>query len=748
MPRTTVPQAEVPVFYDPSGSRWDWIRFFVILLAILTVTAATWLGPRLVSPPQNTPYRTERPETSIKTLLTDDGMPAIGSGPLVRINRVRQLNGNTYLVDPFSGAVRRKATPYEIKLIGSHTSVMERFGKLNRRQLALTFDDGPSAKYTPQLLDLLARHSVPATFFVVGEHVLEHPNTLRRMVREGHMIGGHTLTHARFESDTLAKREEFIGTQRIIRDIADYDTRLSRLPYGGPELNPLGVAIGQQLGYQEVNFTLDTHDWEYGPDETIPLPKLDGSGHVIVMHDGGTDRLTTLHLVERLIKEARAKGYTFTTLAPLLDKRIAPTRAKSALDDRISRVGLWAWLVAAERLLIWNRWFMISGIILAALITILYIVLALHKHRYRSLQLLWPTAELEPDPVSVVIPTKNEGTVIGSTIEQLAYTAHPQFEVIVVDNGSTDDTLDVLHTYAERYPWLRILTSPPGKATALNRGIRAATYDIVVTIDADTLVTPTTLTMLARHFADPRVGGVAGNIKVGNLNNLLTRFQAVEYLNGICIYKTAEGVAVAPGALAAWRKRVLQEVGGVHADSFAEDFDLTLRVRRAGWHVIQDNEAVAYTEAPETLRGLWGQRVRWMHGTMQVMWKHRAMFCRPRYGWLGMYLMPNIVVSMFLPLVFMPLWFVTVVLGIWSQSWLGLAMFSLFAATINFLSTAAAIQMAKERKTHLWIVPIYWYIYGPLRMFVAYAATMRCLKGKAHRWFSPVRTNSVATAEA
>jgi len=154
------------------------------------------------------------------------------------------------------------------------------------------------------------------------------------------------------------------------------------------------------------------------------------------------------------------------------------------------------------------------------------------------------------------------------------------------------------------------------------------------------------LRALARRFADPALGAVAGNAKVGNRINLVTRWQALEYITSQNLdrraFSSLNCITVVPGAVGAWRRGPLERAGGFSSDTLAEDQDLTLRVRRLGYEVGYEEDAVAWTEAPDTLRGLRRQRFRWSFGTLQCMWKHRGALFRPRHGTLGFVAMPNV----------------------------------------------------------------------------------------------------------
>jgi cellulose synthase/poly-beta-1,6-N-acetylglucosamine synthase-like glycosyltransferase len=185
-----------------------------------------------------------------------------------------------------------------------------------------------------------------------------------------------------------------------------------------------------------------------------------------------------------------------------------------------------------------------------------------------------------------------------------------------------------------------------GKARALNRGLVEASGEIIVALDADTLFPPDTIPALVRWFADPKVGAVAGNAIVGNRRNIITRWQALEYVTAQNLERRAlaalGAVTVVPGAVGAWRRTALEELGGYPSDTLAEDQDLTMAVQRAGWRVEFDPEARAYTEAPENIAGLLKQRFRWSFGTLQCLWKHRAALFNPKRPVLGFIALPQI----------------------------------------------------------------------------------------------------------
>ncbi len=738
------------VFFDATGRRWRKIRACVGL-ALLAVTAViAVLIPDAVRPLWTVPL--QQASGYPAQLLSESDphtMPVIGdenSELLARIDLVRRQAGLTNLTDPFTGRVIRTATAAEAETIGTHPYVLEWYGHPASHQLMLTFDDGPGQQGTPEILDILSREHVPATFFLIGQNAVRYPALVNREVHEGHMVGSHTLSHASGDHFSGWDREELIGDDRIIRAAAGYATRLFRMPYGDPDNNALAVLEAQQLGYLVVNYDLDTNDWQYTPGQTVPLPKLDGNGHVVLLHDGGADRAATVRLLPRLIAEAKADGYTFTTVGSLVSAEYVPGHVVPSVADRLTFYLVWAVIVLPAELISWLFWL---GAGTLTVMSLIYIVLALvNRHRQNSRP--WVETSGASVLVSVALPVYNEEKVLAKTLAALARTDHPEFEVVAVDDGSADGTWGVLTAFASGWPRLRIFRQETnrGKAAALNYAIAQARGEIIVTLDGDTAFEKQTVGKLARHFADPQLGVVAGQIKVGNRRNILTAWQSLEYISGICVTRMAEGllgaITIAPGACAAWRKRVILEAGGYSSQTLAEDCDLTLSIQRLGYKVTQDNEAIAWTEAPMTVRALAKQRLRWTFGNLQAFRRHRGILLRPRYGMLGMVVLPYALLSILIPLIFMPLTFVAAALSIASGHWQNVALFAAFVVGIHFIVSIVAILMVRERPWHLLVVPAYRLIYEPLRFYVLYRSLMLAAKGKAMGWYRPARTNTIS----
>src|SRR6266487_1631397 len=206
--------------------------------------------------------------------------------------------------------------------------------------------------------------------------------------------------------------------------------------------------------------------------------------------------------------------------------------------------------------------------------------------------------------VTVLIPAHNEEKVIVETVHSVLFSDYPDLHLVVVDDGSADKTGELLEANFSREPRVRIIHQlNRGKAAALSVAMSQADTEIVVTIDADTEIEPDAISKLVRHFSDPKVGAVAGNVKVGNRSRWLTRWQALEYVTSQNMEKRAfdllNCITVVPGALGAWRKKAIEAAGGITADTVAEDADLTIAIRRLGWRVSYDEEAIAWTRSEE-----------------------------------------------------------------------------------------------------------------------------------------------------
>lgn len=241
--------------------------------------------------------------------------------------------------------------------------------------------------------------------------------------------------------------------------------------------------------------------------------------------------------------------------------------------------------------------------------------------------------------VTVLVPAYNEGPVIRESIMSLLALDYPDYEILVIDDGSTDNTYAIASQFEGDYgnARVRVVTKEnSGKADSLNVGIDLAENEYVLCMDGDSKLPPDTIRNGIVHFRDRWVGAVAGNVKVINRNGLLTKLQALEYIEGINLEKKAQGflriVNIVPGAIGIFRKEALRDVGGYDTDTFAEDCDVTVKLVISGWRVKYEPKATSYTEAPEGLLDLFKQRYRWTRGILQTIKKHRRVLFQLRKG--------------------------------------------------------------------------------------------------------------------
>lgn len=744
-PRRRAPEPQV--FRNPSGRRWRRIRAAGLLLLAVLVAAAVIAVPRVLAPPA----LDGAPVPDGPSAATVGRPPVVGEGPLVRVVQVLREGGTTYGQDPFTGLVTTALDPADAAEVAGAEFALQRYGysESASRTVTLTFDDGPHPEYTPELLDLLSARGVPAAFFVTGEQIAEHPEIVRRMTREGFPVGNHSLTHVDVNATTeFRQRLEVVITDRILRAQTGRYASYFRLPYEADDVEGMrddvpGILRAQQLGYAVVSHDFDPQDWAHGPGEAdeIPMPPLGEQDNItVLLHDaGGADRTATLEYVDALITEARDAGYTFTALPqvlPELGERAGPTEP-TVWDALTLRVAT-ALLVLPGTLL--------HGLFVFALVTmvgfgLLNTLLALIRAR----RVRRRTSTARP-PVAVLIAAFNEERVIGRTVECALASGYPVREVVVVDDGSTDRTAAVVRALAARDPRVRLLRQAnAGKWAALNRGFAAVDAEIVVTLDADTVIVPDTVEHLVAAFTSADTGAVAGVVKVGNLRrNLLTRWQALEYLTQIGVERGAAAllgaVMVVPGACSAWRRSAVLQAGGYSSATLAEDCDLTLALHRHGWRVGQADGAVAWTEAPETLDALLNQRARWMFGTLQALWRHRSMILRPRFGWLGMLVLPMAVVTVVLPLLFTPVVVLAVVALLADGAALQVLLYLGVFAAVYGVVAAVAVRLLHERAVHLLMVPVYRLIYEPLRAYLLYASVGTAIRGARMGWKKGGRT--------
>jgi len=633
--------------------------------------------------------------------------------------------------------------------------VVRKFGKAVGKRVYLTFDDGPDAEWTPKILDILEREKVPATFFLIGRNAEQNPWLTRRIYREGFTIGNHTFNHPNIAKVSPERaRLELEATRRLIECLTDHSTVIFRPPYNADaepqtleEIVPL--AIGKEDHYYMVGESIDPLDWQKDVSADSLLARVQaqiGIGSVILLHDAGGDREATVKALPRIISWLRSQGYAFGDVSDLVGK---------SRDDLMPALppGKDRWFATFDLLFSQALWWIQScffalfflGVVLALVRTFAMAVLAAIRRRQGRRQIL----SAERPPVSVIVPGYNEEVTAVKTVRNLLQSRYPDFEIVFVDDGSKDRTLEVVREAFASEPRVLVLTKPNGgKASALNLGIAQATHGILVCIDADTVLEPDALERLVEQFITPEVVAVAGNVKVGNERSILTRWQSIEYITSQNFDRRAFDllgcITVIPGAIGAFRREAINEVGGFTTDTLAEDCDLTLRLLRNGGVVRHAPSAIAWTEAPETLAMFLRQRFRWSFGILQSFWKHREVLVDLTPPSLPFVAWPNMIVFQVLLPLLSPVVDLIMVLAIaGGQAQKVLVYYGLFLV-VDLTGAIIAFRFERESLGRLWLLVPQRIVYRYLLWWALVRAVMRALQGQMQGWGVLKRTGSVA----
>jgi cellulose synthase/poly-beta-1,6-N-acetylglucosamine synthase-like glycosyltransferase/peptidoglycan/xylan/chitin deacetylase (PgdA/CDA1 family) len=619
-------------------------------------------------------------------------------------------------------------------------------------QIVLTFDDGPDPKYTPEILDVLEEYGVPGTFFMIGSEISKYPGLTKDVLDAGHEIGIHTFTHPDMSTKSDWRRAvEMQETQYALAGAAGVTSMIFRPPYSSTvaaldDTNWSVMAEMGQEGYLTVVNNLDSRDWEAdvtNDDIVTAVTPSDGDGAVLLFHDGGGDRSKTASALRTVIPALQNAGYSFTTVAAL--SGMSTVNPQATTPDWVLGLGIVSAVLVATKATVW---FSVLLLILGVL-TVLRLVLMLalgrrHARRYRKGENVWGAPYTEP--VTVIVPAYNEKEIIAETLGSLTASTHP-IRIVVVDDGSDDGTAEIASALGHEN--VTVVRQPNGgKSAALNNGVAHADTDVVVMMDGDTVFEPDTVRLLVQPFADAKIGAVAGNAKVANRNTMIAIWQHIEYVVGFSIDRRAYDVmhcmATVPGAIGAFRRSALQQVNGLSDDTLAEDTDLTIAIIRAGWRVVYEERARAWTEAPATMSQLWRQRYRWSYGTMQAMWKHRrALFEKGPGGKFGRRGLLNLALFQTLLPLLSPLIDVFLVYGLIFLdpattviAWLGML-------GVQLVSTIYAFRLDKESLKPLWRLPLQQFVYRQLMYLVLIQSVLAALGGIRLGWQKLRRTGGL-----
>jgi cellulose synthase/poly-beta-1,6-N-acetylglucosamine synthase-like glycosyltransferase/peptidoglycan/xylan/chitin deacetylase (PgdA/CDA1 family) len=646
------------------------------------------------------------------------------------------------------------------------TYQIRKYGEAGPKQLLLTFDDGPDETYTPQILDILAKYHVPAAFFVVGMQAEKNLPLIKRIYNEGHLLGNHTFTHRNVANNTPERTFiELKLTRLLIECITGHSTILFRAPYNADsepasmeEIVP--VAWAREQNYLDVGETIDPEDWQVGIKANTIFIRVvkaieQGRGHIILLHDAGGDtRAETVKALPMIIEYFHKKGYTFTTISSILEKNkqeLMPEVPKGngyyvmQANLALASITYWATNFLTSLFII----FIIMGIARLTFMMILTV-----RERRKSRKIIYDESLLENAPlVSIIVPAYNEEVNAVSSLNNLLKQNYPNFNIIFVDDGSKDETYKRVCDALSGNEKMRIFTKPNGgKASALNFGIGQTDAEYVVCIDADTKLYPNAVSLMMLHFLDKNnnrnIGSVAGNVKVGNQINLLTKWQAIEYITSQNFDRLAfaniNAITVVPGAIGAFKKAAIEEAGGFTTDTLAEDCDLTIRILKAGYTIENENKAIAMTEAPEKTKQFIKQRTRWSFGVMQTFWKHRDTLLDKKFKGLGIWAMPNILIFQFIIPFFSPLADLFMLFGIFTGNAERIGFYYLIFMLVDISISVVAFIFEGEKVTKLiWIIPQR-FCYRWIMYVVLFKSFRKAIKGELQTWGVLKRSGNVA----
>jgi cellulose synthase/poly-beta-1,6-N-acetylglucosamine synthase-like glycosyltransferase len=543
------------------------------------------------------------------------------------------------------------------------------------------------------------------------------------------------------------------------------------------------VAIARTKNYLDIGESIDPLDWEPGtPADSIfdrivrrknDMTASGLSGNIILLHDaGGDDRSATVDALPKIIEYFQARKFKFTTVSDILGKtreEMMPPVPKGSgyyllqINYYFAELGYWSGHILFSLFIV----FMVLSVSRVIFMAFIATREFLREKKY-ALAPFWGPEGHHAPLVSIIVPAYNEEVNAVGSVQSLLMGDYPNFEIIFVDDGSIDNTYERVSTAFDGHPKVRVLSKPNGgKASALNFGIAQSTADYVICIDADTKLKKDAVSLLMEHFGErgdktvrvmtPEgmpgsgiVGAVAGNVKVGNEVNLLTRWQSIEYISSQNFDRKAfaylNAITVVPGAIGAFRKKAIEEAGGFTTDTLAEDCDLTVRILRCGYIIENDNRAIAMTEAPETLKMFLKQRFRWSYGVMQTFWKNRDALLNWKYRWLGWVALPNILIFQYIIPFVIPLADFFMLVGLLTGNASRIAGYYLVFMLVDLLVALLAFSFEKENLVKLvWLIPQR-LIWRWLTWSVLFRAVRRALKGELQHWGVLKRTGNVKAA--
>lgn len=630
------------------------------------------------------------------------------------------------------------------------SSAIQRIGNaIPEKHLVLIFGQEPDALWTPRLLNFLKESSTPAIFLTDEKRLERIPELAKTMVRDGFFLAATSVLQPQnhtYNADFLA--DELDRTQQQLIALTQTKSTLFQAPFSYDLTPPRQddthtLPVVSRLGYVSLDIgTRIEGETNLPLDERVnrAYKSITSSGESVITVNGMNNE-DALALMRDLIPKLQADGYTFVAVDDALgipqNYVRGPATKLEVLRSSVLQIA------SALR---GKQWIVIGWIFLFTNVLSVVRILFLAVFALRSKHEKVPPSLLTKERmVTVAIPAYNEEKTIRRTLESVQQNSHTNLIALVVNDGSTDKTSSIVQRMQERDPRIRLINKPNGgKFSALNLAFQEATTDIVVTIDADTILYPETINALIQPFENPQVDAACGNVEVGNIHNLLTGFQAVEYITSQNFDRRAfeelNCIGVVPGATGAWRRQRVLDIGGYESDTLVEDADVTLRLLKAGGKIVYAPEARSRTEAPANLRDLAKQRLRWSFGTFQCLRKHASSFFHGTLGWIAL---PNIFFFQILYPILSPIGDIVFLWALITGQVRAIIIGYFFFVLIDFIGSVLAFRLERRSPKLLLLLFIQRFFYRQFMYVIAFRSVIAILRGTRQGWNKLVRQGSV-----
>ncbi len=639
-------------------------------------------------------------------------------------------------------------------------------------KIALTFDDGPHPVYTKKILDILDKYNVKATFYMVGENIASYPSLAKEIADKGHEIENHSYSHPHFNFlDAESLVNQIASDNKLIEEITGKKPKYFRLPYG--EDNELDTSSDFEYllmlkneGLKASEYDIDSKDWTSSSGKQIEdkvindIEKSNGNYSQILFHDSSVNSIKTIEALPQIIEYLMKKNIEIVLVSELSQEEKQQnsnvTNISTAIDLMNKIMKFFSYLmIFFFGFSVFKYTWVIVGMVIYNIKRVLKNNKTKEVTEYNK-------------KISIIIACYNEEKVIGKTIESLQLNGYHNIEIIISNDGSVDKTAEIVREYASSDDRIVLLDlEHGGKAKAIDAGIYASTGEWLVFCDADTIFKKDSIKKFSNLIAqNGKLAAVAGRILVGNNLNLLTYSQFIEYAIAHRFLKPTQDVfnsiTVVPGAIGLWNKSKLLKAGGFAPNTLAEDADTTIKVVSLGNRVRFDDDVVAKTEVPETLRMLFKQRTRWQLGNMQALRKHYKGFMNYRYGPIGFIGLPMLFIEITNAVLF-PMFILFI-------AWLFIAdynnmsyVFSAMQVEYIYSETFRQMSMAlllfeiflcvgsitveeaypRTKLTAFATLPFYFTFYKFFLSYCAIVSFLRALRGTSQGWGHMTRTSHV-----